>query len=523
MIEFSRTTTAEPADLGLHAFNAIPDGFGESVVIQVKMSWLSNLESSFGAPTSFKSKFLRYGLALIFVSVALFVALLVQPYLPEAFLILFLAAILASGWFGRVGPGLFAVAVSVIAMNYYFIPPFGAFSMNADEVPYIISFLLSGIVASWLSSARRIAEEKQKAHLDELFEQAPEAIMLVDGKDRVLRINREFSRIFGYKAEDAVGRFSMDLIVPKDHRNQALESRDRLALGGSVNVETVRARKDASLVHVAEMAVPVVFGGERIAHYMIFRDITESKRSSEALLKAKSELAHLSRVTTMGELVASIAHEVNQPIGAIVTNANAAQRWLSQNPPNPTEVQEALSRIVQDANRAGAVIGRIRALAKKTPTQMASLDMNELINSVLNLTEGERRRGGVELRAELSAVPPVLGDRIQLQQVMLNLIMNGIDALGSIHNRRRELKVRLSRDQDFVRVEVEDNGVGWDPKTGERMFDAFYSTKPEGIGMGLTISYSIIEAHGGRLRASLASPDGAIFSFTLPVDGSGTT
>jgi PAS domain S-box-containing protein len=483
------------------------------------MSWLSGLESSSGKLTSFKSLILRYVIALVLVSIALFISLLLQGVLPNAFLLLFLAAIAASGWFGSVGPGLFSVVVSIVAMDYYFIPPYRALSVHAEGVPYVVSFLVAGIIASWLSSARRVAETKQKVHLDELFEQAPEAILLVDGKDRVLRVNREFSRIFGYEPDEAVGRFSTDLIVPREYREQAVQSRQRLAHGESVNLETVRARKDASLVHVAEIAVPVVFGGERIAHYMIFRDITDAKRSAEALLKAKSELAHLSRVTTMGELVASIAHEVNQPIGAIVTNANAAQRWLSQSPPNSTEVQEALARIVQDANRAGAVIGRIRALVKKTSTQMVPLDMNELINSVLILTEHERRKGGVELRTELSRVPPVLGDRVQLQQVMLNLIMNGIDAMSSILDRKGELKVRLSGEEDFVRVEVEDNGVGWDAETGERMFDAFYSTKREGMGMGLTISYSIIEAHGGRLTAKRGSRHGGILSFTIPVDG----
>jgi PAS domain S-box-containing protein len=483
------------------------------------MSWLSDLELSFGKPTSFKSVFFRYGIALVLVNVALFVSLLLQGILPDAFLLLFLAAIVASGWFGSIGPGLFAVVLSVVAMDYYFIPPYRAFSVHAEEVPYVVSFLVGGIIASWLSAARRVAEARQKVHLDELFEQAPEAILLVDGKDRVLRVNREFSRIFGYSPNEAVGRFSMDLIVPRNHREQALQSRQRLAHGESVNVETVRVRKDASLVDVAEIAVPVVFGGQRIAHYMIFRDITERKRSAEALMKAKSELAHLSRVTTMGELVASIAHEVNQPIAAIVTNANAAQRWLSHQPPAPQEVEEALGRIVQDANRAGAVIGRIRALVKKTSTQMASLEMDDLIKSVLVLTEHEMRKGGVELRTELAAVPPVSGDRIQLQQVMLNLIMNSIDAMNSIQNRRRQLQVRLSHVQDSVLVEIQDSGIGWDPKTGERMFEAFFSTKPEGMGMGLTISYSIIEAHGGRLRATLASPYGAVFSFTLPVDG----
>jgi len=153
------------------------------------MSWLSDLELSFGKPTSFKSVFFRYGIALGLVNIALFVSLLLQGILPDAFLLLFLAAIVASGWFGSIGPGLFAVVLSVVAMDYYFIPPYRAFSVHAEEVPYVVSFLVGGIIASWLSAARRVAEARQKVHLDELFEQAPEAILLVDGKDRVLRVN----------------------------------------------------------------------------------------------------------------------------------------------------------------------------------------------------------------------------------------------------------------------------------------------------------------------------------------------
>lgn len=459
---------------------------------------------------------LRYGTAIVLTSSALFVSLVLQPLLPDAFLILFLAAILLSGWFGGAGAGLFCVILSVVAMDYYFIPPHRAFSMSVEEVPYVVSFLVSGIIASLLSSARRVAEEKQKVHLDELFEQAPEAIMLVDGKDRVLRVNKEFSRIFGYAAGEAVGRFSMDLIVPREHRRQELQSRDRLAHGESVTVETVRARKDATLVNVAEIAVPIVFGGERIAHYMIFRDITESKLAAEALQKAKADLAHLSRVTTMGELVASIAHEVNQPIGAIATNANAAQRWLTQQPPNNNEVASALERIAGDARRAGAVIGRIRALIQKTSSEMAYVDMEEVIQSVLVLTENEIRKTNIDLRTEFSAVPKVFGDRVQLQQVMLNLVMNSIDAMNAIRQ-VRILTIRLAREEKFrILVQVQDNGVGWEADSEEQIFDAFFSTKPSGMGMGLTISRSIIEAHGGRLWATRGSPSGAVFNFTLP-------
>ena len=482
------------------------------------MGPLSSADLNVDTLTSFKSLSIRYGISLVLVSVALFVSLVLQSFLPDAFLILFLAAILASGWFGGAGAGLFSVGLSVVAMDYYFIPPHRAFSMRVEEVPYVVSFLVSGIIASLLSAARRVAEEKQKAHLDELFEQAPEAIILVDGKDRVLRINKEFSRIFGYQSTEVLGRFSMDLIVPREHRQQELQSRDRLAHGESVTVETVRARKDASLVHVAEIAVPIVFGGERIAHYMIFRDITESKLAAEALQKAKADLAHLSRVTTMGELAASIAHEVNQPIGAIATNADAGQRWLKQEPPNNKEVGDALERISRDARRAGAVIGRIRALIKKTRTEMSYLDMGEIIQSVLVLTENEMRKADIDLQTDMSAVPLVFGDRVQMQQVMLNLIMNSIDAMNTVRLGRRTLSIRLEQEKDAVLVQVQDSGIGWNPEDEEQIFDAFFSTKPSGMGMGLTISRSIVEAHGGRLWAMPGSPSGAVFSFTLPAE-----
>jgi PAS domain S-box-containing protein len=251
-------------------------------------------------------------------------------------------------------------------------------------------------------------------------------------------------------------------------------------------------------------------------------DITERKRAEEALDKAQAELAHLTRLMTMGELAASIAHEVNQPLTAVITNANACTRWLAGQSPNLDEAREAISRIVRDGNRASEVIKRIRALLKKTTPQKSHLDINETIKEIIALAQSEARRNKVLLAADLAAgLPPVLADRVQLQQVVLNLIINGIEAMRLVTDRPRNLLVRTQRDESGpVVVSVEDSGTGIDPQNIDRLFDAFYTTKAEGMGMGLSISRSIIEAHGGKLWASANCGRGAAFQFTLPANSS---
>jgi PAS domain S-box-containing protein len=465
-----------------------------------------------------ESPVFRYGIALLFVGTALGLSLLVHPSLPDGFLIFFLSAVMLAGWFGRTGAGLFAVIVSMVIVDYYFIPPYRAFVVELDELPYFLTFLLSAVVTSWLGSARRSAEEKQKAHLDELFEQSPEAILLVDLHDRILRVNKEFTHIFGYTIEEIVNRSSVDLIVPSELRRETVTAREQLAHGKDLNIETVRVRKDGSHVNVSEVAFPVVASGKSIAYYIIFRDVTESKRALEELQKAQAELAHLSRITTMGELAASIAHEMNQPIGAIATNGNAATRWLGQQPPDLVGAGEALECIVRDANRAAQVIGRIRSLLKKNPTPMVHLDVNDIIQEVLLLTAYETSRRHIAVMTQLeSRLPAILGDRVQLQQVMLNLIMNSLDAMSAITDRIRELRIQSSRNPDCVLIQVEDSGHGWDPQYSNSIFDPFFTTKKDGIGMGLTISRSIIEAHGGRLWAERGAPYGAVLKFCLPI------
>ena len=459
----------------------------------------------------------RYGAALGFVAVALAFSLLSRSFLREGFLIFFLAAVMLAGWFGRTGAGLFAVVISMLAVAYYFMPPLYDLRIEFDDIPYFFSFLSSALITSWLGSARRNAEEKQRAHLDELFEQSPEAIMLIDRQDRVLRINREFTRIYGFEQAEAVHHRSIELITPDILKAEVAGLRKKLYDGQVVNVETLRTRKDGSSLQVSEVSFPVVAGGKNIAYYVIFRDITPSKRALQELQDAQAELAHLTRITTMGELASSIAHEINQPIGAIAINGSAAVRWLGQTPPNVEGAEEALHCIVRDANRAADVIGRIRALLKKNPTPMLNLDINEVIREVLVLTSYEASRRDTKVVTNLTeGLPEVLGDRVQLQQVILNLIMNGLESMSLVMNRSRELRIQSTRGADSIQIQVQDSGVGWDMGSFTSAFDPFFTTKKDGIGMGLTISRSIIEAHGGRLWAEQGMLHGAILNFTLP-------
>ncbi len=245
--------------------------------------------------------------------------------------------------------------------------------------------------------------------------------------------------------------------------------------------------------------------------------LTERKRADEALREAQVELAHVTRVTTIGGLAAAIAHEINQPLAAVITNGSACLRWLAGTTPNLDEARQAVGRIIRDGNRASDVIAKIRALLRKTGTEKERLDMNDVIREVVALAQSEIRRNGVALRAQLEGnIPPVLGDRMQLQQVVLNLIMNGIEAMSAIGDRPRELIISTqSGEIDQVHVTVQDSGIGLDPKSMERIFDAFYTTKSEGMGMGLAISRSIVENHDGRLWAVPNDGPGATFQFTL--------
>jgi PAS domain S-box-containing protein len=301
-----------------------------------------------------------------------------------------------------------------------------------------------------------------------------------------------------------------DLSVLREHIERS--RRD----GSNVQLEFRLQMPDGAVkyVHVAAHTR----GDGDLEYIGAVQDVTERRCSEEALSKARSELSHVARVTSLGVLTASIAHEVNQPLSGIVTNASTCLRMLAADPPNVDGARETARRTIRDGNRASEVITRLRALyGKKEPT-IESVDLNEVTREVIALSLSELQRNRVILRPELADdLPPVSGDRVQLQQVILNLIRNGSDAMSGVDDRPRQLLIRTERDNgDRVSLTVQDAGTGFDPHAVDRLFEGFYTTKNDGMGIGLSVSRSIIESHHGRLRATLNHGPGAAFSFSIP-------
>ena len=345
----------------------------------------------------------------------------------------------------------------------------------------------------------------------------PEFIQQAISMVKIIDVNDATVKLFEAQSKDELLVSLHKIFLPKTEEVFAGEliaiAEGRTNFESETVLQTLRGDKLAVLFTIAFPRQPAKLNSVLVS----IMDITERKRADEALHKTQAELAHVTRVATLGELTASIAHEVKQPLAAIVTNGNACLRWLAGDSPNLDEARETARRIIRDGNRAGDVIGRIRTLLRKTGTEKELLDMNQAVREVVALAEGEVRRNGVALRTELTGdLPPILGDRVELEQVVLNLIMNAIEAMSAIGDRPRELVVRTqSGEVDQVCVTVQDSGIGLDPQSMGRIFDAFYTTKSQGMGMGLAISRSIVENHGGQLWAVPNEGPGATFQFTL--------
>jgi PAS domain S-box-containing protein len=338
-------------------------------------------------------------------------------------------------------------------------------------------------------------------------------------------VNRRCMEYTGLSLDHMQGAGAMTPFHPEDIAAHMDKWRSALATGETFENEArVRRASDGEYRWFLIRGLPLRDErGNIVKWYGTMTDIDDRNRAEEALRKANADLAHVTRVMTMGEFAASIAHEVNQPLSAVVTNADACLRWLGGSTPNIEKACEAVRRIIRDGKLAGEVIARTRALSRKTCLEKQRVDMNEAIEEILALAQGELRTKRVALRTELEPrLPPVLGDRVQLQQVVLNLIMNGIEAMSSVEERPRELVIRTQEvEDDQVGVMVQDSGIGLDPMSMEQIFDAFYTTKREGIGMGLSISRSIVQNHGGRLWATTNEGSGATFQFTLSRHGAG--
>jgi PAS domain S-box-containing protein len=371
------------------------------------------------------------------------------------------------------------------------------------------------------------AQQESEQRWRAVYENSAAGIALTDLSGRFLAANPAFQSMLGYTEEQLRKLAMMEILHQEDH--EADWSQVRRLLDNSLSEyhrQNRYARSDGTFV-LTNTSVSIIPGTESMAPMLvgIVDDITERKRSQEALAQAQAELARVSRVTTMGELAASIAHEVNQPLAAVVTNGHAGLRWLAPERFNVDEARAALQRIIADANRASEVLSRIRGFLKREEPRKTVVHLGEIIHEVSSLVQGEARSHGVMLYGGAAAgLPPVMADRVQLQQVILNLMMNAIESMSSVTQPLRVLEVGARTcEPDAVLVVVRDSGAGLDAQHRDRIFDPFYTTKPEGMGMGLAISRSIVEAHGGRLWVTSNDGPGETFQFTLPTgiaDGS---
>jgi len=362
--------------------------------------------------------------------------------------------------------------------------------------------------------ALRASEERWRT----VFETSSVGIATSDENLRVSTANSAFQRIVGY-TEDELREMKWIDLTHEDDRSVTEELVGSLLDGQlqAYNIEKRYRRKDGETIWVNVYNTLVPATATTPAFFpAIIVDITDRIRAERALQRAQSELARVARVTTMGELAASIAHEINQPLAAIVARGNACRRWLDGK--NLTRAKESLDRVIADADRACEVIKRVRSLTSKGPLEWLELNINVVVKEVLAITQGELQARQVSLQVQLNDdVPLVTGDKVQLQQVVLNLVMNAIDAMAAVTSRRRVLSIRSQRGEDGgALVTVQDCGHGLDPENAERIFHPFFTTKPGGIGMGLSISTSIVEAHGGRLWAAPVHPSGTAFHFSLP-------
>ena len=383
-------------------------------------------------------------------------------------------------------------------------------AVMVDERPVIL------IVCEDITDRKNAEQELRtsEARFRTFVDHATDAFVLAREDGTILDVNRQASESLGYSRAELIGMRAAD-IDPDANAILAEAISGRIELGEIVTFEATARRKDGTVFPVEVRVREFIQGGRRLS-IALMRDITDRKRADEAMRDMRAELTRANRIATMGQLTGSIAHEVNQPLTAMVSNANAAIRFLSRREPDLEEARQAIDCIVKDGHRAGDVLRGIRALVKKAKPQTEQLDINVLTREVIDLTRSEAIRNGVLVRADLTdGLPVVEGDRVQLQQVLLNLIINGFEAMSASDSTRELLISSSKTEDDRVLVAVRDSGPGLMPDTLERLFESFYTTKPDGMGMGLAICRSIVEGHGGQLWAANGSR-GAVFQFTLP-------
>jgi PAS domain S-box-containing protein len=372
---------------------------------------------------------------------------------------------------------------------------------------------------------RKRAEDELKqseARHRVVVETASDAVISIDESGTIILANPATKRIFGYNPEELIGKPLM-VLMPGSMRKRHDAGFKRYMETGARHLNWQGTEMTALRANGEEFPAEVSFGEMTADQGRVFtgfiRDISEKKRAEEQLRNTQEELAGMMRAMTIGQLTASIAHEVNQPLSGIITNAGTCLRMLKSDPPNIDGARETAQRTIRDGNRASEVIARLRTLFSKKEIEVEPLDLNEAAREVIALLSDELERNKVVLILEFSDRLPVInGDRVQLQQVILNLLRNASDAMSGIEDRPRQMVLRTELEDGHVRLSVQDSGVGFTPEVAGQMFESFYTTKSDGMGVGLSVSRSIIEANHGRLWATANDGLGATFAFSIPCE-----
>ena len=481
---------------------------------------------------------LAYSVAVFSVTAALTVALLLDMFvLNMPYVSLLLCAIMFAAWFGGTGPGVLAVVLATLYFTYQ-VDPGGSFDRTANEIPRVGLFVIASLFVLILSAAqRRNAQELARVNKALLAENA-ERKRMEAYLDAAQALSRTGS--FGCKADGSAISWSkegcrvLDIVpdndkatlsqlalqrVHPDDRPILQTQFDRLAKGEEdydCELRWLTLSGSTKRLHIRAHRMCLEPGGEEFAGAVM--DVTETRKAHESLAAAQTALAHASRVATIGEMSASIAHEVNQPLAGIVANGEAGLHWLDRKQPELGEIRRAMERMICDAKRASDVVQRLRMFASKAPAQRLPLDLNATIIESIALLQREIQAHRIVLKTDLAhSLPPVLADRIGLQQVVINLMMNGMQAMEPVTDRLRQLFVRSTVEADQALVAVQDSGIGLQPVAADRLFTSFFTTRHDGMGLGLSICRSIVESHGGHIWASSNVGPGATFRFTLPL------